>query len=127
MAHPMIEQHASEAAFLWTLRASAAGDPHYDLVDLGKLDERVDAHVDGLRIGGDDAWEICSAALSTEEPGEFFAASEVATDRGDLGGIAQILDAGGDAAELQRGIVGGLEWISLESLGTILPGLFDPE
>jgi uncharacterized protein (TIGR02270 family) len=125
MALSTLEQHALEAAFLWHLRASAATDPHYDLTDLAKLDERVEAQVDGLRIGGDEAWEIASAALVAEEPGEFFAASVIATDRGDLRGIARILDLGGGEPELQHGIVGGLEWLSFESVSRVLPGLLD--
>lgn len=126
MAASILEQHASEAAFLWTLREGAAGDPHYDLADLARLDERVEANLDGLRIGGDDAWRICQRGLAVEEPGELFVAAVIAAERGDLRGIASILDVGGEDPELQRGIVGGLAWLPFEILGGILPGLLDP-
>ena len=49
----IIDQHAEEAAFLWLLRSNAVSAPHYDLDDLSGLDERVEAHIDGLRIAGD--------------------------------------------------------------------------
>jgi hypothetical protein len=55
----IVEQHAEEAAFLWLLRDAAVGAPHYDLKDLARLDERVEAHLDGLRIAGVEGWEIC--------------------------------------------------------------------
>lgn len=123
---PIIEQHASEAAFLWMLRNGAAGDPHYDLPDLEGLDERVEAHVDGLRVSGDAGWKACAAGLEVEEPGELFVAAAVATDRGDIDGMARVLDVGGGAPELQEAIVDGLGWITFESVSRILPGLLDP-
>jgi len=49
----IVSQHAEEAAFLWLLRSYATRAPHYDLADLAALEERVDAHLDGLRIAGD--------------------------------------------------------------------------
>jgi hypothetical protein len=44
----IVEQHAEEAAFLWLLRDAAVRAPHYSLKDLADIDERVEAHIDGL-------------------------------------------------------------------------------
>lgn len=53
----IVSQHVEEAAFLWLLRSSAIRQPHYALKDLAKLDERVEAHLDGLRVAGaSDTW-----------------------------------------------------------------------
>jgi hypothetical protein len=46
----IVSQHAEEAAFLWLLRSNAICQPHYALKDLAKLDGRVEAHLDGLRV-----------------------------------------------------------------------------
>ena len=46
----VIEQHAEAAAFHWLLRDVAVCAPHYSLDDLVKLDNRLDAHLDELRI-----------------------------------------------------------------------------
>ncbi|MEZ6117694.1 MAG: hypothetical protein R3C28_14140 [Pirellulaceae bacterium] len=43
-----IEEHFEELQMLWELRRSAAADPDYDLSGLVELDERIEAHVDGL-------------------------------------------------------------------------------
>jgi hypothetical protein len=51
----VVEQHAEEASFLAALRDYALRAPHYDIDHLGKLDNRLDAHLDGLRIGGIEA------------------------------------------------------------------------
>jgi hypothetical protein len=57
------QQRAEEAAFLWTLRDAYAVRPHFSLFDLTNLDSRLDAHLDGLRVAGDDGWEICKTAI----------------------------------------------------------------
>src|SRR5512145_562956 len=71
----IVSQHAEEAAFLWTLRSRAVGEPHYAPKDLARLDERVEAHLDGLRVAGPIGWEFCKGNLAHEGPGEVFALS----------------------------------------------------
>lgn len=54
---------------------AAVSETHYSLNDLAHLDDRVGAHIDGLRIAGDPGWEICTEALlAIKEPGEVFVA-----------------------------------------------------
>jgi uncharacterized protein (TIGR02270 family) len=122
----IVEQHAANAAFLWHLRDQATGRPHYKLANLERLDLRVEAHVDGLRIAGDAGWEICAAALADGEAGELFAAALLAVERHDLEGIARVLDASGGDPALSRGIVSALGWAPVEDVQSILPGLLDP-
>ena len=50
IVHEVVSQHAEEASFLWLLRHGAVSQPHYSIADLSKLDNRVEAHLDGLRI-----------------------------------------------------------------------------
>ena len=85
----VIQQHAEEAAILWLRRDHAVGEPHYSLADLAKLDDQLEAHIDGLRIAGDDGWEICQQELSWEEPGEVFAAAVLALESGNAERIAR--------------------------------------
>jgi len=61
----IVSQHAEEAAFLWLLRDLAVAAPHYSLQDLADLDERVEAHIDGLRVAGDPGWVFCSDGSSS--------------------------------------------------------------
>ena len=78
----IVSQHAEESAFLWLLRSNAIHQPHYALKDITKLDDRVEAHLDGLRVAGKPGWELCKAALGNEEVGEVFAASVMAFESG---------------------------------------------
>jgi len=71
----IVSQYADEAAFLWLLHSNAIYQPHYGLKDLARLDERAEAHLDGLRVAGEPGWELCKAALEDGGAGEVFAAS----------------------------------------------------
>ncbi len=66
----IITQHSEEASFLWLLRDAAVYEPHYSLNDLAKLDDRVEAHINGLRVTEDEGWEICKGLLDHSEKGE---------------------------------------------------------
>ncbi|MGK3992641.1 TIGR02270 family protein [Sorangium sp. So ce1024] len=117
------EQHALEAAFLWSYRDAAVVDPLYDLESLGELDERLEAHVDGLRLAGDAGWEICRGAIDEDDPGSLFAPMVLAVERRDLKGIAEVLDVGGGVPALARAIVSALGWVPFAKMRAILPGL----
>ena len=46
-------EHAEEAWHLWDLRQLAVVAPHYTLYDLQALDERLESHIDALRLESD--------------------------------------------------------------------------
>ncbi len=110
----IIEQHAEEAAFQWIMRDGAVGDPHYSLEDLAHSDNRVEAHLDGLRIAGDPGWEICKDLLAFEEAGEVFSAAILAFESGAEDRTRAVLDAGTVDYETSRGLVSALGWIAFQ-------------
>lgn len=120
------EEHARQAAFLWLLRDRAVRDVAYDLETLTELDSRLEAHLDGLRLAGDDGWKACVELFAQAEGGEVFGASVVAIERWDLRGIARVLDVGGGAPDLARGLASALGWTPFERVERLLPGLLSP-
>jgi len=112
----VVEQHAEEAAFLWTTRDRAVHAPHYSLKDLSGLDERVEAHLDGLRIAGQFGWQLCEQALDKEEPGKLFAAAVLAFDSEDTGRMHRVLEKGCCAPELERELISALGWLSFSTV-----------
>src|SRR5947207_4847128 len=111
----IITQHASDAAFLWLLRDAAVNQPHYSLADLAKLDNRVEAHVDGLRVAGDDGWQILKKQLEEHtEPGEVFAAAVLAFESGKDDRIGEVEKFGTKSSEITRGLVSALGWLSYD-------------
>ncbi len=112
----IVTQHAEEAAFLWLLRDAAVRAPHYNLKDLAKLDERIEAHLDGLRIAGDAGWQLCQQALSQEAPGEVFAASVLAFESGDKDRTRTAVTAGCQSPETFRGLISALGWLPFSQI-----------
>ena len=121
------EEHVLETACLWLLRDKAVSDAAYDLSDLCELDERVEAHLDGLRLGDDKAWEVCRGQLDDMESGEAFAAMSVALCSDELKRVADILDVAGGDPEMARGVASALGWATLEQAQRVLPGLLYPQ
>jgi uncharacterized protein (TIGR02270 family) len=106
----VLSQHAEEAGFHWLLRDLAVWAPHYDLKDLAKLDGRVEAHLDGLRIAGDEGWALVRDELKWEEPGEVFTATLLALEAGSEERLAEALAVAVTSSELARGAISALGW-----------------
>ena len=71
----VIDQHVEEAGFLAGLRDHAVRAPHYDLAHLLDLDNRIEAHLDALQIGGLRSLDLVLKALDTNAEGEVFVAA----------------------------------------------------
>jgi uncharacterized protein (TIGR02270 family) len=110
----ILGQHVEDACFLWLLRDEAVNTPHFNVKDLAQLDGRVEAHIDGLRIAGDDGWQLCRKELDWKEAGEVFAAAVLAFENGADDRIAEVLKIGAATPELSRGIVSALGWLNYE-------------
>ncbi|MEW8027127.1 MAG: TIGR02270 family protein [Candidatus Thiodiazotropha sp.] len=112
----ILSQHAEESSFLWLLRDSAVREPHYNLTDLKDLEERIDAHLDGLRVAGNAAWPFCDAGLQQKDPGEVFTAAYTALDNSEQDWLEQTLEVVDSAPECVRGLVSALGWLPKEKL-----------
>jgi uncharacterized protein (TIGR02270 family) len=122
----VVEQHAEEAAFLWTMRDQAVLAPNYALKDLERLDERVEAHLDGLRIAGQVGFEACRRALEGAAPGEVFAAGVLGIGAADEGLIQKVLAFSG-VEGLRRGLVSALGWLPFEKVAGKIGGFLSSE
>src|SRR5258707_804049 len=116
----VVSQHAEEAAMLWLLRRSATQAPHYSLADLAKIDGRVEAHLDGLRIAGEEGWRICEEQLAANEEGEVFAASVVAFESGSPGRIVKVLSVVEEEQKAMAGLVSAVGWLTFEQAQTYI-------
>jgi uncharacterized protein (TIGR02270 family) len=119
----IIEQHAEEAAFLWLLRDRAVSAPHYSLKDLAKLDGRVEAHIDGLRIAGDYGWQVVQTNLAAKESGEVFAAGVLALEGNEIDRLNLLYDAVEECPETVRGLISAFGWVDPQHLRGKVNGL----
>lgn len=109
----ILDRHAEEASELWVLRAAAAFAPHYRAVELARLDERVQANLDGLRLAGASGTSAVNA-LALEDRGAAFARAAIALERRDAKSLAQVLDAAADIPHLPQEIAGAFAWVPLD-------------
>ena len=76
----VVSQHVEDAAVLWEHRSELARGGHAKLSHLRRFDDRLSAHLDGLRVAGPEAWPLCLAALEKPSDGAMFAAARYALE-----------------------------------------------
>lgn len=123
----IVERHAQQAAFLWQIRDAAVRSPNYDLDALTRVDERLDANLDGLCIAGDVGWEIANDALGRGNAGEPFVVAALAIEREDVKTFAQMVRHGVHSTKLAREIVSALGWTPLGKVKRYLDELLAPD
>lgn len=110
----ILRQLAEEAAFLWHLRGGIVHAPHFSLKDLERADARLEAQIDGLRVGGDASLEICRTALAGNSAEELFAPAVLAFEGGDNDRIQEVLESVGEDRTRARAVISALGWLPCE-------------
>jgi uncharacterized protein (TIGR02270 family) len=123
--YSVVSQHADEAAFLWTVRTRAVREPHYSLKDLVALDERVEAHLDGLRVAGDVGWDFCKDNLINDGPGDLFPVAVLAFGAGHRERMREALSAGSVSSKLRPGLIAALGWLDYTQVSGWLERLLE--
>ena len=120
----VLSRHAEEAAFLWLLRDRAVARPQYTLSTLTELDQRVEAHLDGLRVAGETGARMAhDQFLEFPEPGEAFTAAHLAFEAARTDTIQALLEAAEPNPSLVRGIVSAVGWLTEDAAAVALPML----
>jgi len=113
----IVERHAGEAAFLWSLRDAATDQPHYTLGHLATLEARIEAHIDGLRVAKDAGFKIACANLDrVRGPDELFVVATLALESRAETRIEFVLDFAEAVPGSRRGLFGALGWVMPETL-----------
>lgn len=120
------ERHAQEVDFLWSMRDRVAKSVAHDLDALARWDERLDAHLDGLRLAGEDGWKAALGALERKAGedkgwGPAFAAAWMAVELGDFERFAAVLDlAVGANRAGDKAVIAAFAFGSAERAGRFL-------
>src|SRR5215475_4369136 len=85
-------QLLEDCGSLWLQRAHQVGAPNVRLIDLVRLDERVEAHVDALRIARASAGKLALEQLETGLAGGFFAAGVLAIESSDAAPFDNVVE-----------------------------------
>jgi uncharacterized protein (TIGR02270 family) len=109
----VIEQHWEEGGILWSRRCSAVGRPSFGLRTLSQLDERMEAHLDALRIADKEGWELCLKTAAWEDGGEAFVLGVLAFAAADEARFKEIAQHAVAEPLLARGLVSALDWLDV--------------
>ena len=71
----VLEEHLEEIAFLWGLRRDGILSPERTLGELGRLEARMEAHVDGLLLARGELLDLVGAGLESDDPPVAFASA----------------------------------------------------
>lgn len=112
----VVQQHAEESAMLRQVRSVLLRAPHVGLLQLGRLDERLAAHLDGLAVAGEYGRQLCVAALERPGRGEVFALTVHALESRDAALIEHALSLVPSLPDAARGVASALGWVSAADL-----------
>ncbi|WNZ81086.1 TIGR02270 family protein [Pseudomonas sp. P105] len=110
----VLDQHAEEASFLAVLRDYALRAPHYDIDHLDKLDNRLDAHLDGLRIAAPGGLETLLTQLGPHAIGEMFVCVVLAFEAANAKVLSRLSEHLRSTLETERGYLMALGWLDWE-------------
>ncbi len=108
----IVEQYATEAAFLWLLRKQSEKSTLYDQQDLSELEQRITGNLEGLIESGEMGWHICLRQLEFEEAGETFVAAMLALHLNDAQKIKTVCEIALENPQMLPGLESALGWIN---------------
>jgi uncharacterized protein (TIGR02270 family) len=122
----IVEQHAEEAAFLWRQRDMATDQPHFTLRLLAKLEERMEAHIDGLRVAESAGLSRAVAQLKdVQDDGELFTVATLVLERHDSANMQRLLDFAESVPKSARGLFGAIGWAAPDALRGLATDWFE--
>jgi uncharacterized protein (TIGR02270 family) len=107
----LVEDHRDEASFLWLQRRDAVHAPNYSPTQFADLDERLAAHLDGLRVAGEFGWTVAVGATESGAPEDYFPAAVLALESRGEDNLTTILDRTSDAPDAEPGVISAIGWV----------------
>jgi uncharacterized protein (TIGR02270 family) len=115
----IVSQFAENTSSLWADRERAVQSRVYPATfeDVARLDERIDAQLDGLRTCGEQGRHCVWKALELEGPGEIFTNAVLSSEQSRVatearGQIEDLIQRVGEASTAVRPISVALDWVS---------------
>jgi uncharacterized protein (TIGR02270 family) len=106
----VIFEHFNCSAFLWENWIAAHSYPHFLVKDFAKLEERLEARLDGLRSCEDDGWGLVQGRIADKPiAGEIFTAAVLAIESPDPRRLELVLQTVAKPAQA-RELASALAW-----------------
>lgn len=121
----VVQQHVDEAVQLRRVRSVLARAPHVKLPRLGRLDERIAAHLDGIGVAGPLGAALCLQTLERPGIGEFFAVTVRAIEDRDTERLSRLLAAADALPDGRTGLLSAFGWVDAAALRGLTQPLLD--
>jgi len=118
-------QHVEEAAHLRHVRSVLVRAPHVRLLHLGRLDERIAAHLDGIAVAGEYGTGLAHQALERPGTGEVFVATVRAIEDRDADRLDKLLAIAEAIPASRAGLLSAFGWVSAADLQGITKALLE--
>jgi uncharacterized protein (TIGR02270 family) len=112
----VVQQHVEECAALRHVRSVLVRAPHVGLLQLGRLDERITAHLDGLAVAGAAGMALALAELERPGAGQVFAVAVRALETRDDAVLGRLLALVPELPEARRGLASAFGWVPAKTL-----------
>jgi len=123
----VVMQHVEEAAHLRNVRSVLVRAPHARLLHLGRLDERIAAHLDGVGVAGQFGIGLAHQALQRPGPGEVFVATVRAIEDQDVEHLDKLLAIAEALPSSESGLLSAFGWTNAAALRGIAKPLLESE
>jgi uncharacterized protein (TIGR02270 family) len=112
----VVSQHLEDVAALRGTRSVLLRSPHVELHRLARLDERLNAHIDGMHVAGDEGYRMAQRELERPWLGALFAVAVLAVERGDTAQLHKLLALADALPETPRALASAMGWVSAPAL-----------
>jgi uncharacterized protein (TIGR02270 family) len=112
----VVQQHVEEIASLRLVRTVLVRAPHVGLLQLGRLDERMAAHLDGLAVAGEAGKALALTELERAGTGPVFALGVRALEERDEALLDRLMALCPELPDARRGLVSALGWVPARTL-----------
>lgn len=124
----VIFQHVADAASLRSTRSYLVAAPHVQLLHLGRADERLAAHLDGVALAGAFGSQMARAELESADRGEVFLAAVRALEERSTEHLRLLIGLAAASPDALAGLTSAFGWVSAPLLkGIVSELLADPD
>ena len=92
-SYEICSEQIEEASYLYYQRGMLFHDPEISWLGIGEFEERLEAHIDALVVGGDEAIYVCQERVLDGDAGELYTAARVYCRQKRMDLIQEVLNA----------------------------------
>jgi uncharacterized protein (TIGR02270 family) len=127
MIPSVVQQHVDESIGLHDSRRGLIAASNVQVFHLRRADDRLAAHLDGLKVAGDHALPMYEAALESPSVSAVFVAAVRALEDRRADWLDRLLVLTGSLPELRGGLVSAFSWLEREQLRGVVAELLSAE